>query len=112
MQDDEITPSMEGFYQEDEMPPPTIVDVDVDLDQVFCSSSTEVEEVMHEHVPTHPIMTINEDLEINEEEDSEEDEDDLNSSSSDNEWYLCCLVFFYIMIFMFENICDFLNISV
>ncbi|GKC92947.1 G-patch and R3H domain-containing protein [Tanacetum coccineum] len=87
VQGDEVTLIVDGFYQEDEMPPPTVVGVDVDLDQVVNLPSTEVEEV---HVPMHTINTSYEDVDIDDEEefddeDSVEEEDDIDLSSSDNE---------------------------
>ncbi|GJW26763.1 transposon, En/Spm-like protein [Tanacetum coccineum] len=90
IQGDEVTLTVDGFYQEDEMPPPSVVGVDVDLDQVVNLPLTEVEEVEEVHVPTmHTINTSDEDVDDDEEEfddeDSAEEEDDIDLSSSDNE---------------------------
>ncbi|PWA68177.1 hypothetical protein CTI12_AA313130 [Artemisia annua] len=63
VQGDEVTPTIDGFYQEDEMPPPGVVGVDVDLDQVVNLPSTEVEEVEEvEEVQIHHDKTIDESM--------------------------------------------------
>lgn len=98
VEEDETVPTEEGFYQEDEMQSPTLVEVDVDLDDVITLPSTEVEEVEHEDVPTYIINPSNSELDLDDEEefmdedadeyDDDEDDnedDDYYSSSSDNE---------------------------
>ncbi|GJY80993.1 transposon, En/Spm-like protein [Tanacetum coccineum] len=86
VEEDEVVPTAEGFYQENEMPSPTVVGLDVDLDDVITLPSVEVEEVEHEDVPTHIINPSNSELDPDDEEEfMDEDEDEDEGDDGDDE---------------------------
>ncbi|GJX79795.1 zinc finger, CCHC-type containing protein [Tanacetum coccineum] len=82
--EDEAVPTTEGFYQENEMPSPTVVGLDVDLDDVITLPSTEVEEVEHEDVPRHIINPSN--SELDPDNIDQEDWEDILKSWMKPEW--------------------------
>lgn len=90
VQDDDVSTSLEGFYQEDEMSVPIVVGVDVDLDQVVALPITEVEDMGPAHVPTHDDLRPTDNFVVDDEDefeddDNEEDEDEFELFDSDSE---------------------------
>lgn len=84
-----MTLSVEGFYQEDEMPTPIIVNVDDDLDEIVTLPTTEVEDVGTANLPTKTVGSSIKGLDIDDENEfedngSDEEEDDLELSDSDS----------------------------